>query len=404
MSRTSRDQVGPPDELTGAEHPERVAQQVGHEVLEQGGEQPQLPGRVEQVGADLAAPVPDRALDHGAHLVGEQGPGGAADGVGQQQGRDPARLVVDEGGGHTATEGVAGDQGQVADADRVQEPGHPGGVAGEGALLGARARGCRRSRGARGRRPGSRPRPWPGSGRGRRWGAVPSRGGTAPAARSRSPRSGPGARRPAPCPSACRGRPPRRLPVRSRPLPGVRSIRHGAQCRARLPVDPDAPEPGPPVGAVRPGPPPGSSAPSRSPEARPSSYAHCDESTNRGCCKTMAQQQNKPVTGGNKPKPGNAAGGPGGQSAKDKSRAQSRPVTGKDVAKKTGGAGGAKGGNTPRPGGQARRPHPEEQPDLADPHGLERGRAGHRGDRGPGGGEGRGRRQHQQRQRHLHAR
>jgi Domain of unknown function (DUF929) len=75
----------------------------------------------------------------------------------------------------------------------------------------------------------------------------------------------------------------------------------------------------------------------------------------------MAQQQNKPVTGGNKPKPGNAAGGPGGQSAKDKSRAQSRPVTGKDVAKKAGGAGGvggAKGGNTPRPGGRPAAPTP----------------------------------------------
>jgi Domain of unknown function (DUF929) len=72
----------------------------------------------------------------------------------------------------------------------------------------------------------------------------------------------------------------------------------------------------------------------------------------------MAQQQDKPVTGGNKPKPGNAAGGPGGQSAKDRSRAQSRPVTGKDVAKKSGGGGGAKGGNTPRPGGRPAAPTP----------------------------------------------
>jgi hypothetical protein len=79
----------------------------------------------------------------------------------------------------------------------------------------------------------------------------------------------------------------------------------------------------------------------------------------------MAQQQDKPVTGGNKPKPGNAAGGPGGQSAKDRSRAQSRPVTGKDVAKKAGGtgggkggAGGAKGGNTPRPGARPAAPVP----------------------------------------------
>ena len=83
---------------------------------------------------------------------------------------------------------------------------------------------------------------------------------------------------------------------------------------------------------------------------------------------------------------GERGGGPGGQSAKDKSRAQSRPVTGKDVAKKSGGAGGAEGGNTPRPGWPARRPHPEEQPDLSDPHGLGRGRTGHRGGRGVGGG------------------
>jgi hypothetical protein len=53
----------------------------------------------------------------------------------------------------------------------------------------------------------------------------------------------------------------------------------------------------------------------------------------------MADKQQKPVTGGNKPKPiGN-----GGQSAKDKSRAASRPVAAK-------GAAGGKGGNTPRPG------------------------------------------------------
>jgi Domain of unknown function (DUF929) len=70
----------------------------------------------------------------------------------------------------------------------------------------------------------------------------------------------------------------------------------------------------------------------------------------------MAQQQNKPVTGGNKPKPGNAAGGPGGQSAKDKSRAQSRPVTGKDAVRKPGSP--AKGGNTPRPGARPASPAP----------------------------------------------
>ena len=53
----------------------------------------------------------------------------------------------------------------------------------------------------------------------------------------------------------------------------------------------------------------------------------------------MADKQQNPVNGGNKPKPT----GNGGQSAKDKSRAASRPVTAK-------GAGGGKGGNTPKPG------------------------------------------------------
>jgi hypothetical protein len=63
----------------------------------------------------------------------------------------------------------------------------------------------------------------------------------------------------------------------------------------------------------------------------------------------MAPDQNKPTTGGNKPKPTGTATGPSGQSAKDRSKAQSRPVATKSgAATKT--AGGGKGGNTPRPG------------------------------------------------------
>jgi hypothetical protein len=66
----------------------------------------------------------------------------------------------------------------------------------------------------------------------------------------------------------------------------------------------------------------------------------------------MAQDQDKPAGGGNKPKPTG-----GGQSAKDKSRAQSRPVGAKAPVGKSGKATGAtksvKGGNTPRPGGRA---------------------------------------------------
>ena len=39
-------------------------------------------------------PSPERTLDHGPHLVGEEGPGGATDGVGQQQRADtPPRLL-----------------------------------------------------------------------------------------------------------------------------------------------------------------------------------------------------------------------------------------------------------------------------------------------------------------------
>lgn len=58
----------------------------------------------------------------------------------------------------------------------------------------------------------------------------------------------------------------------------------------------------------------------------------------------MADKQQNPVQGGNKPKPT----GNGGQSAKDKSRAASRPVAAKA-------AGGGRGGNTPRPGKAAER-------------------------------------------------
>jgi len=72
----------------------------------------------------------------------------------------------------------------------------------------------------------------------------------------------------------------------------------------------------------------------------------------------MAQDQNKTRTGGNKPKPTDRPG-PGGQSAKDRSRAQSRPVSGKSPAGKAAKAGGGKGGNTPRPGG---RPAPTPKP------------------------------------------
>jgi hypothetical protein len=66
----------------------------------------------------------------------------------------------------------------------------------------------------------------------------------------------------------------------------------------------------------------------------------------------MAQDQDKPVVGGNKPKPGNPGGGAGGQSAKDKSRAQSRPISAKAPSTKAGASsgGGGKGGNRPRPG------------------------------------------------------
>jgi hypothetical protein len=74
----------------------------------------------------------------------------------------------------------------------------------------------------------------------------------------------------------------------------------------------------------------------------------------------MAQEQKKPSTGGNRPKP---QPGGGGQSAKDRSRAQSRSVspkapTGRPAAASAG-KGGGKGGNTPRQGG---RPAPEARP------------------------------------------
>ncbi len=73
----------------------------------------------------------------------------------------------------------------------------------------------------------------------------------------------------------------------------------------------------------------------------------------------MAQQQKKPTSGGNKPKP---ASGQGGQSAKDRSRAQSRPVSAKapgSGAPAAGKGSGGKGGNTPRSGV---RPAPETPP------------------------------------------
>jgi Domain of unknown function (DUF929) len=73
----------------------------------------------------------------------------------------------------------------------------------------------------------------------------------------------------------------------------------------------------------------------------------------------MAPEQNKPTTGGNKPKPPGPATGPSGQSAKDRSKAQSRPVAAKSGAAKKTAAGGGKGGNTPRPGSKpATQPAP----------------------------------------------
>ena len=73
----------------------------------------------------------------------------------------------------------------------------------------------------------------------------------------------------------------------------------------------------------------------------------------------MAPDQNKPTTGGNKPKPQGPAAGPSGQSAKDRSKAQSRSVTAKSGAAKKTAAGGGKGGNTPRPGSKpAAQPGP----------------------------------------------
>jgi hypothetical protein len=70
-----------------------------------------------------------------------------------------------------------------------------------------------------------------------------------------------------------------------------------------------------------------------------------------GIAETMAQNQDKTVVGGNKPKPGTSAGGAGGQSAKDKSRAQSRPISGKAPSSKAGASkGSGQGGNRPKPG------------------------------------------------------
>jgi hypothetical protein len=87
------------------------------------------------------------------------------------------------------------------------------------------------------------------------------------------------------------------------------------------------------------------------------SYAHCGTQTNRGSANTMAQDKQKPVTGGNKPKPPAGGGNNPTQSAKDRSRAQSRPVSGKAPTGKSGQAAGAArakpgggGGNKPRPG------------------------------------------------------
>ncbi len=77
----------------------------------------------------------------------------------------------------------------------------------------------------------------------------------------------------------------------------------------------------------------------------------------------MAQEQKKPSTGGNKPRP---APGGGNQSAKDRSKAQSRPVSSKPpasrtVAGDTGKGGGGKGGNTPRPGARPAQQAPRRR-------------------------------------------
>ncbi len=78
----------------------------------------------------------------------------------------------------------------------------------------------------------------------------------------------------------------------------------------------------------------------------------------------MPQEQKKPSTGGNKPKPPPApARGNQSASAKERSKAQSRPVSTKSPTSKAGTADGKggrpKGGNTPRPGA---RPAPQAAP------------------------------------------
>ncbi|MHB1518066.1 MAG: DUF929 family protein [Acidimicrobiales bacterium] len=76
----------------------------------------------------------------------------------------------------------------------------------------------------------------------------------------------------------------------------------------------------------------------------------------------MADNKTRTPAGGNKPKPG-----PGGQNAKDDSRAQSRPVSGRTPPGRGGTAGGrggggrgggGRGGNTPMPGRRPATPAP----------------------------------------------
>ena len=125
----------------------------------------QLAGECNRSVLEVATPVPHRALDHGADLVGEERPGRAADGVGQQERRHPLGLWMDERGGHAARRRSGRPPGPPRSTRPRRGSAPPRRRSRRRSAVRRRARGCRRTRAGRGRRPGTRPRPMASMGR-----------------------------------------------------------------------------------------------------------------------------------------------------------------------------------------------------------------------------------------------
>ncbi len=176
--------------------PERIVDEVGHEVLDQGRAAAARAPERRSGRCSCGGPSPIRVVAPWCAPRRGRRPGRATDGVGQQQRGGALRMMVDEGGADAAAEGVAGDECRSFPPRRRRGTGPPKRRSRRRTGPTGRARACRRSRAGPARRPGIRRRPWPSPDGGRRWDEAPTRGGTGPVGRNRRPRRTPGDRRP----------------------------------------------------------------------------------------------------------------------------------------------------------------------------------------------------------------